>query len=52
MQALKNGEPTGAASGRFVRGRGWTGWPDGGCRASSAAWDWTRGDHIKPDGRT
>lgn len=27
---LRNGEPTGATPGRFVRGPGWTGWPDGG----------------------
>ena len=26
-------QPTGAHSGRVVRGRAWTGWPDGGCRA-------------------
>lgn len=38
--ALKNGEPTAQATGRVVRGRGWKGWPDGGCRASAA--DWTR----------
>jgi N-acyl-D-amino-acid deacylase len=50
--ALADGEPTGAASGRFVRGRGWTGWPDGGCRASSSAWDWTRGDQIGSPART
>jgi N-acyl-D-amino-acid deacylase len=29
-QVLSNGEPTGATPGRFVRGPGWTGWPDGG----------------------
>jgi N-acyl-D-amino-acid deacylase len=40
IQALKDGEPTGADSGRVVRGRGWTGWPDGGCRASAAKWRW------------
>jgi N-acyl-D-amino-acid deacylase len=50
--ALADGEPTGAASGRFVRGRGWTGWPDGGCRGSSSAWDWTRGDQIGSPART
>jgi N-acyl-D-amino-acid deacylase len=27
---LRNGEPTGAAAGQFVRGPGWTGWPGGG----------------------
>lgn len=35
-QVLRNGEATGATSGRFVRGPGWTGWPGGGaCRRSS-----------------
>lgn len=39
--ALKDGEPTGAASGRIVRGRAWSGAPGGGgCRASSKAWTW------------
>jgi N-acyl-D-amino-acid deacylase len=38
--ALKDGEPTGAPSGKVVRGRGWKGWPDGGCRASAG--DWSR----------
>jgi N-acyl-D-amino-acid deacylase len=38
--ALKDGEPTGAATGRVVRGRGWTGWKDGGCRKSAADWSW------------
>ena len=33
VQVLKGGEPTGATPGRFVKGPGWTGWPDGGaCR--------------------
>lgn len=33
VQVLKDGEPTGAKPGRFVKGPGWTGWPDGGaCR--------------------
>jgi len=41
VEALKNGEPTGAHSGRFVRGRAWTGWPDGGCRARAADWTWS-----------
>jgi N-acyl-D-amino-acid deacylase len=39
-QALRNGEPTGAATGRVVRGRAWKGWPDGGCRARAADWTW------------
>ncbi|MFL6779244.1 MAG: amidohydrolase family protein [Sphingomicrobium sp.] len=30
VQTLKDGEPTGAKPGRFVKGAGWTGWPDGG----------------------
>ncbi len=38
--ALDNGVPTEARPGRFVRGRGWTGWKDGGCRASPRDWDW------------
>jgi len=38
--ALKDGEPTGAPTGRVVRGLGWKGWPDGGCRASAR--DWSR----------
>lgn len=38
--ALKDGEPTGAGTGRVVRGRGWKGWRDGGCRASAR--DWSR----------
>ncbi len=33
VQVLDGGEPTGATPGRFVKGPGWTGWPDGGaCR--------------------
>jgi N-acyl-D-amino-acid deacylase len=38
--ALKNGEPTGAPTGRAVRGRAWTGASGGGCRASSKDWTW------------
>ncbi|MDO9338819.1 MAG: D-aminoacylase [Caulobacter sp.] len=38
--ALAGGEPTGANGGRFVRGRAWTGWKDGGCRKSATAWSW------------
>jgi N-acyl-D-amino-acid deacylase len=30
VQVLKDGKHTGAKPGRFVRGPGWTGWPDGG----------------------
>lgn len=36
--ALSNGEPTGKATGRVVRGQGWKGWPDGGCRATATDW--------------
>ena len=32
-QVLKNGDPTGATPGRFVKGAGWTGWPGGGACA-------------------
>ena len=42
VEALKDGEPTGAHSGRFVRGRAWKGWPDGGCRKSAADWQWAK----------
>ncbi|MCF8506279.1 MAG: D-aminoacylase [Caulobacter sp.] len=38
--ALKEGEPTALATGRVVRGRGWKGWPDGGCRATARDWAW------------
>ncbi|MEX1994238.1 MAG: D-aminoacylase [Steroidobacteraceae bacterium] len=40
IEALRDGEPTDARPGRVVRGRAWTGWPDGGCRASPRDWDW------------
>ncbi len=30
VQVWRNGKHTGAKPGRFVRGPGWTGWPDGG----------------------
>jgi N-acyl-D-amino-acid deacylase len=38
--ALKDGEPTGVATGRVLRGRAWTGAHGGGCRASSNDWTW------------
>jgi N-acyl-D-amino-acid deacylase len=38
--ALRDGVPTGAKPGRFVRGRGWTGREGGGCRTSSRDWSW------------
>ncbi len=37
---LKDSQPTGARAGRVVRGRGWKGWEDGGCRASAKDWSW------------
>lgn len=40
IRALKDGVATGAASGRFVRGRAWIGAPGGGCRPSSRDWQW------------
>jgi N-acyl-D-amino-acid deacylase len=40
VESLRDGEPTDARPGRFVRGRGWTGWDDGGCRKSPRDWDW------------
>lgn len=46
--ALKDGEPTGAPSGRVLRGRAWTGAPGGGCRASSKDWTWI----DQPPGRS
>lgn len=39
VEALRDGEPTEARPGRVVRGRGWTGWGDGGCRKSPRDWD-------------
>lgn len=41
--ALRDGKATGAHTGRAVRGRAWTGVPGGGCRASAAAWTWSKG---------
>ncbi|HEY3777827.1 MAG TPA: D-aminoacylase [Rhizomicrobium sp.] len=40
--AFRDGKPTGAHTGRFVRGRAWTGYPGGGCRASAAKWEWAK----------
>src|SRR5882724_995282 len=39
--AIKDGKPTGIASGRVVRGRAWTGVAGGGCRRSASDWTWT-----------
>lgn len=41
VAVLRHGEHTGATPGRVVRGRAWTAWPDGGCRASAGDWSWT-----------
>ncbi|HYE42181.1 MAG TPA: amidohydrolase family protein, partial [Caulobacteraceae bacterium] len=38
--ALRAGEPTNLPTGRVVRGRAWTGWPEGGCRAKASDWTW------------
>ncbi len=39
--AYRDGRPTGAATGRVVHGRAWTGAPGGGCRRTAADWTWT-----------
>jgi N-acyl-D-amino-acid deacylase len=39
--ALRDGKPTGSPTGRFVRGRAWTGAKDGGCRANASDWKWS-----------
>ncbi len=40
VRALQEGEATRQWSGRVVRGRSWTGHPDGGCREASGDWTW------------
>ena len=40
--ALKDGKATGAATGRVVRGRAWTGAQGGGCRKSASDWAWSK----------
>ncbi len=40
--AFRAGKPTGAPTGRVVRGRAWTGAPGGGCRAAASQWRWTK----------
>jgi len=40
--AVSEGKATGAASGRVVRGRAWTGAPGGGCRKSASEWTWSK----------
>jgi N-acyl-D-amino-acid deacylase len=37
---LRDSQATGLPAGRVVRGRGWTGWKDGGCRKSAKDWAW------------
>lgn len=39
--ALKDGEPTGAASGQIVHGRAWTG-AGGSCKAAASDWTWVK----------
>jgi N-acyl-D-amino-acid deacylase len=39
--AVKEGAPTGAATGRVVRGRAWTG-AGGSCRAAAKDWTWSK----------
>jgi N-acyl-D-amino-acid deacylase len=41
VRALRREVATGAASGRAVRGRAWTGGGSGGCRKSAADWSWS-----------
>jgi N-acyl-D-amino-acid deacylase len=38
--ALKDGIPTGVATGRVLHGRAWLGASGGGCRSSSKEWTW------------
>ena len=40
--ALRDGKATGAATGRVVRGRAWSGAKDGGCRKSATDWTWSK----------
>ena len=40
--ALDHGRATGAATGRVVKGRAWTGAPGGGCRQSASDWTWSK----------
>jgi N-acyl-D-amino-acid deacylase len=42
VRALRDGKPTGASSGRIVRGRAWTGAKGGSCRASAKDWTWAQ----------
>lgn len=38
--ALVEGRATGSTSGRFVRGRAWSGNKNGGCRSAARQWEW------------
>ncbi len=38
--AFDHGNVTPVRAGQVVRGRGWRGWKDGGCRASARDWRW------------
>lgn len=40
--AIKNGRPTGVATGRVIRGRAWNGAAGGNCRASAKSWPWPK----------
>ena len=40
--AVKDGQPTGAPSGRVLRGRAWTGMQNGGCRRAAQDWTWSK----------
>jgi N-acyl-D-amino-acid deacylase len=40
--AFRDGKATAAHTGRFVHGRAWTGYKDGGCRQNAAAWEWAK----------
>ncbi len=40
--AIKDGNPTAAATGRVVRGRAWSGAAHGGCRNSAQEWTWSK----------
>lgn len=40
--AVRDAAPTGAASGRIVRGRAWTGAQHGACRSAAKEWTWSK----------
>lgn len=40
QHVLKDSQATGVPAGQVVRGRGWSGWKDGGCRKSAKDWTW------------